>query len=175
MLVGDAGHFKDPAPGQGIADAFRQVEALASTIAGAVQARDEDYDRELAAWGRWRDRDASEHYWFANDLGRAGAIPAPLPELAKRLIAKGRIDQYVNLFNHRTTPSTVITAPRLLAASGRLLARRGCDRRALLRDVAGLVAEDAKRKRLNRRPAYVEAGVSLDAGPTEIMDSASAA
>jgi 2-polyprenyl-6-methoxyphenol hydroxylase-like FAD-dependent oxidoreductase len=171
-LVGDAGHFKDPAAGQGIADAFRQVEALASVIVSAVDARDQDYDRELAAWGSWRDRDAAGHYWFAVDLGRAGTIPAPLPELARRLIAQGKIDQFVNLFNHRTTPAKVIRPSRLLGATGRLLVQRGCDRHALLREVAGAVAEDARRKRLNRRPAYTEAGVSLDAGPTEVEESA---
>ena len=32
VLVGDAGHFKDPTPGQGIADALRQVERLAVAI-----------------------------------------------------------------------------------------------------------------------------------------------
>ena len=32
VLVGDAGHFKDPSPGQGIQDAFRQVESLEPAI-----------------------------------------------------------------------------------------------------------------------------------------------
>jgi menaquinone-9 beta-reductase len=32
VLVGDAGHFKDPTPGQGISDAFRQAEQLAQVI-----------------------------------------------------------------------------------------------------------------------------------------------
>src|SRR5207248_777077 len=32
VLVGDAGHFKDPAAGRGIGDAFLQVDALAPTI-----------------------------------------------------------------------------------------------------------------------------------------------
>ena len=36
VLAGDAGHFKDPAPGQGIQDAFRQVEVL---VAGDHSAR----------------------------------------------------------------------------------------------------------------------------------------
>ena len=97
VLVGDAGHFKDPAPGQGIADAFRQLDALTSTLVGALDGSEQMLDRALATWGRWRDKDAAEHYWFAVDLGRAGPIPTPLPELTKRLIATGRIDQYTNL------------------------------------------------------------------------------
>lgn len=35
-LVGDAGHFKDPTPGQGIADALRQSEKLAVEIKRAL-------------------------------------------------------------------------------------------------------------------------------------------
>jgi flavin-dependent dehydrogenase len=174
-LVGDAGHFKDPAPGQGIADAFRQVDALASAVVGAFDGSDMTLDRALAAWGRWRERDAAEHYWFAVDLGRAGPIPTPLPELAKRLLATGRIDQYADLFNHRTRPSKVISPPRVLGATGRLLARRGGGRRALLREVGALVAQDARRKRLNRRPVYIDAHVSLDAGPTEVEEPTIAA
>ena len=34
VLTGDAGHFKDPTPAQGIADAFVQAERLAGVIAG---------------------------------------------------------------------------------------------------------------------------------------------
>jgi hypothetical protein len=54
----------------------------------------------------------------------------------------------------RSRPSQVFTPPRLLGATARLLARRGCDRRALLGEVGTLVAEDFRRKRLNRKPVY---------------------
>lgn len=172
VLAGDAGHFKDPAPGQGIGDAFRQADTLAPVVARASEGSDEELDRTLASWGRWRDKDTADHYWFAVDLGQSGTIPAPLPEVIRRLIAKGRIDQFTNLFNHRTTPSKVISPPRVLSATVRLLARRGCDRRALLRELAGLVAEDARRKHVNRRPNYVDSGVSLDAGSTEVEHTA---
>jgi 2-polyprenyl-6-methoxyphenol hydroxylase-like FAD-dependent oxidoreductase len=172
VLVGDAGHFKDPAPGQGIGDAFRQAEALTPAILSGLGGSDKQLDRKLAAWGRWRDKDAAGHYWFAVDLGRAGPIPTPLPELAQRLIATGQIDHFINLFNHRSAPSKVISPPRVLAATARLLTRPGCNRRALLREVAQLTAEDAKRRHLNRRPAYVHATASIDAGPTEVQDSA---
>jgi flavin-dependent dehydrogenase len=175
VLVGDAGHFKDPSPGQGIGDAFRQADALGSVIAGALNGSDEALDRALADWGRWRDKDAAEHYWFAVDLGKAGHLPTPMPEFARRLLARGKIYQMLDLFNHRTKPSRVISPPRVLGATGRLLMRRGCDRRALVREVAGLIAEDTRRRRLNRRPAYVAAGMSLGAGPTEVEESAATA
>jgi hypothetical protein len=53
-------------------------------------------------------------------------------------------------------------------ATRRLLTRRGCDRRALLREVRSLIAADAQRKRRNRRPTYASNDTSTDAGPTEV-------
>jgi 2-polyprenyl-6-methoxyphenol hydroxylase-like FAD-dependent oxidoreductase len=170
VLVGDAGHFKDPAPGQGIQDAFRQVETLVPAITGAIGSSRSALDEALAGWARWRDGDAAEHYWLAVDLGRAGLAPAVLPEIARRLHERGRLDPFLDLFNHRTTPSKVLTPPRLLGATARLLARRGCDRRALLAEVGGLMAQDTRRKRLARHPHYVSLEESVDAGPTEVEE-----
>jgi flavin-dependent dehydrogenase len=174
VLVGDAGHFKDPTPGQGIGDAFRQVEALAPAILSALDGSGQGLDRALARWGLWRDEDAAEHHWFAIDLGKAGPVPAVLPEIQRRLLAQGKIDLFLNLFAHRSRPSEVFTPVRLLGATAGLLARRGCDRRTLLREVGALVAEDARRKRLDRRPAYVAADVATDAGPTEVPEALAA-
>jgi flavin-dependent dehydrogenase len=168
VLVGDAGHFKDPAPGQGISDAFRQGDALVPAILAGLAGSDQALDRALAEWARWRDKDAAEHYWFGVDLGKAGPLPTLVPEFTRRLLAEGKIDQLLDVFNHRTKPSQVISPARVLAATARLLAQRGCDRRALIREVAGLIAEDARRRHLNHRPVYVAPGTSLNAGPTEV-------
>ena len=168
VLVGDAGHFKDPAPGQGIQDAFRQVEFLAAAILGAINDSPSALDKALAGWARWRDHDAAEHYWLAVDLGKAGSAPAVLPEIAQRLYERGKGDSFTDLFNHRSLPSKVLSPPRLLAATTRLLARGGCDRRALLSEVGGLLAQDVRRKRLARHPHYVPLETSVDAGPTEV-------
>lgn len=172
VLVGDAGHFKDPTPGQGIQDAFRQVDALAPVIAGALDGPGKDLDRALADWGDWRDRDAAGHYWFATDMGKAGTLDAVVPEVQRRLLAQGKIDTVIDLFTHRTKPSQVITPQRLLGATSRLLVRPGCARRTLLREVGTLIRTDVHRKRLNRHPAYVAAAARADAGPTEVKDSA---
>ena len=59
VLAGDAGHFKDPAPGQGIQDAFRQVEFLAPALLGAINRSPAALDEALAGWARWRDEDAA--------------------------------------------------------------------------------------------------------------------
>jgi len=174
VLVGDAGHFKDPSPGQGIQDAFRQVEFLASAILGAINRSPSALDEALAGWARWRDDDADEHYWLAADFGKAGLAPAVLPEIAQRLYEQGKLGSFIDLFNHRSAPSKVLTPPRLLAATARLLARGGRDRRELLGEVGALIGEDIRRKRLARRPHYVPLEASADAGPTEIEDAMSA-
>jgi hypothetical protein len=53
---------------------------------------------------------------------------------------------------------------------GRVLAQPGCDRRALLRELGGLIALNAHRQRIYRWPVYEAAGVSTDAGATEVAD-----
>jgi len=155
VLAGDAGHFKDPSPGQGIQDAFRQVESLAPVILGAIGTSPSALDEALAGWARWRDEDAVAYYWLAADFGKAGLPPAVLPEIAQRLYQQGKMDLLLDLFNHRCVPSKVLTLPRLAGATARLLARGGCDRRALLGEVGALAAEDIRRKRLARHPHYV--------------------
>jgi flavin-dependent dehydrogenase len=172
VLVGDAGQFKDPAAGQGIGDAFRQGEALAPAIVRGLNGSDEDLDRALKEWWRWRDWDAIGHYWLATDIGKAGKAPAPLPEVGKWLLARGDLNALIDLFSHRGRTTQVFTPPRLAAAVGRLLARPGCDRRALLGEVRALAAENARRQRVYWRPEYEAAA---DAGATEGADLAVAA
>jgi len=164
VLAGDAGHFKDPSPGQGIQDAFRQAESLAPAILGAINTSPSVLDEALAGWARWRDQDAAEHYWLAVDFGKAGEPPAVLPEIAQRLYQQGKMDSLLEVFNHRSAPSKVVTPPRLAGATARLLARGGCDRRALLAEVGVLIAEDVRRKRLARHPHYVPPETSVHAG-----------
>jgi 2-polyprenyl-6-methoxyphenol hydroxylase-like FAD-dependent oxidoreductase len=170
-LVGDAGHFKDPTPAAGIQDAFLQVEALVPAITANVERGPKALDDALMAWRRWRDRDAAEYYWLACDMGSAGTLPVVLPEIMQRLLAQGELGLFLDLMTHRSKPSRVLSPPRLLGATGRLLARRGCDRRALLREVGSLVAADIHRKRLNRRPRYALVGSAIDAGPAKFEEA----
>ena len=93
-----------------------------------------------------------------------------LPEIAQRLYERGKLDSFLNLFNHRSAPSKVLTPPRLAGATARLLARGGCDRRTLMGEVGALVAEDLRRKRLARHPHYVPLETSVDAGLTKVED-----
>jgi flavin-dependent dehydrogenase len=151
VLIGDAGHFKDPAPGRGIGDAFLQAEALAASV---VEGLGGSLDEALADWGRWRDEELAEHYWLVCDLGRTGELPAVLPEIFRDLHEHDQVDRFVDLLNHRAKPSEVLTPSRLLKATARVLARQG-NRLRTLREVATLAGDDMRRRRLNHRPAYI--------------------
>ncbi|PVB33046.1 NAD(P)/FAD-dependent oxidoreductase [Mycobacteroides abscessus] len=85
VLVGDAGHFKDPAPGQGMADAFRQSESLSARIVAGLAGG--SIDSELLEWWRWRDIDALEMYWLASTLGEM-TNPAAVTDAAFRTLNK---------------------------------------------------------------------------------------
>jgi flavin-dependent dehydrogenase len=172
VLVGDAGHFKDPGPGRGIGDAFLQADVLAPAIVSALHGSAGEVDAAMARWGRWRDDEFAEHYWAAVDFGAAGHAPAVLPELVKGLHRRGKMDLFLDILNHRAKPSDVLSPPRALGATARLLVRRGTRRRELLREVASLATQDIRRRRLNRRPDY--ATTQGDAGPTEVADVAPA-
>ncbi len=147
-LVGDAGHFKDPTPGQGISDALRQAVALAAAIEHADDA-DQNPDRALCDWWRWRDRDAWEMYRFAAEIGAPGPTPALIHEIQRRIAADTKLTHgLLRVLNHDLPPSRLFT-PWLAAqalASG--LRRARGSRRALLRDTRTQVAVQL----LDRRP-----------------------
>jgi 2-polyprenyl-6-methoxyphenol hydroxylase-like FAD-dependent oxidoreductase len=168
VLVGDAGQFKDPTPGQGMTDAFRQAAALAPVIAGAIGRSDAELDAALATWAGWRDRDAFEHHFLACELGAEGNMPKVLSEVMGRLDRRSEFGDFVDIFLHRAMPSRVVTPPRLLSTAGAMMMRPGSNRRDVLREVRELVATDTARKRLRRRPVFVDPIAHADAGETEI-------
>jgi len=166
VLLGDSGHFKDPAAGRGIGDAFLQIRRLEPVIASGPG--ESGIDERLAAWWRWRDREFAEHYWVGADFGAAGTLPAAAPEMIRRLHARGRTDRLVELLSHRRRPSQVLTVPAFAAATVRLLRDGDRDRRALLGETRTLVAREARRRRMVRRPVYAPPEVTLaDAAPTD--------
>lgn len=167
-LVGDAGQFKDPTPAQGMTDAFRQAAAMAAAIAGGIGGSDSELDGAVATWARWRDRDAFEHHWMACDLGAAGRSPVVMPAMMRRLEQRGQLERFTDLFQHRALPSRVFSPPLLLSTAALMLARRECARPAVLRDVGQLVMTDARRKRLRRKPVFVDLAAHADAGETEV-------
>jgi 2-polyprenyl-6-methoxyphenol hydroxylase-like FAD-dependent oxidoreductase len=162
-LVGDAGHFKDPAPGQGMGDAFRQAEALAPAIVSGLGRSDAELDAAVAAWARWRDRDATPAHWMAADFGAGGRWPAVVPEMMRRLERRGRLDEVTNLIQHRSVQSQVFTPTRVAGATASLMVRsRRGERKEILREVGELVREDMRRRVAMVRPVYAT-GVDTEA------------
>src|SRR4051812_10180467 len=147
VLAGDAGHFKDPSPGQGIADALRQVERLAPAIEAALGGD----ERALPDWWAWRDRDAWDMYWFAHDLGAPGPTPSVLHEIERRIAADPQLtDGLLRVLNHERSPSEVFTPRLALSAAARAFVTQRGRRRAVLREVRALAGSEVRRARAAR-------------------------
>jgi 2-polyprenyl-6-methoxyphenol hydroxylase-like FAD-dependent oxidoreductase len=131
-LVGDAGHFKDPTPGQGISDALRQTAKLAPAIERALSG-DED---ALRTWWRWRDADAWPMYWFARDMGAEEPIPPLVHELQRRMAAEPALAHgLLRVLNHDVAPEAVFTPRVVLGTAVRALRAGPVSPRALLADL----------------------------------------
>jgi 2-polyprenyl-6-methoxyphenol hydroxylase-like FAD-dependent oxidoreductase len=152
MLVGDAGHFKDPTPGQGIADALRQSEKLAGAITRALGAGHVRPDEILREWWRWRDEDAWEMYWFAHDMGAAGPTPPLRREALQRIAADPELTAaMVQIFNHDLRPSEAFTPSFSLTTMAQALRHGRGHRRAIMRDARTAAVNELRRRRTARR------------------------
>jgi 2-polyprenyl-6-methoxyphenol hydroxylase-like FAD-dependent oxidoreductase len=150
-LVGDAGHFKDPTPGQGIADALRQAEKLAPAIESGLGGGARSLDESMNEWWRWRDEDAWEMYWFAHDMGAAGPTPPVLRAAQRRIAADPDLTVGLGrIFNHDLRPSEVFTPGFSLATIGHALRHGRGQRRAIVREAGSLVANEVRRRRARR-------------------------
>lgn len=146
-LVGDAGHFKDPSPGQGISDALRQSVVLAEAIERALGG-DEDPDAVLHDWWRWRDADAWEMYWFAHDVGAPGETPPIMGEIQRRITREPKlVDGMIGILNHDVPPSEVFTPLLALAATASAFRKERGRRREVVDEMRGLVRNQLRRRR----------------------------
>jgi flavin-dependent dehydrogenase len=156
-LVGDAGHFKDPSPGLGISDALRQAERLADAICLGIDTH--TVEPRLHAWWRWRDADAAEWYWWAREFGRAGEFPPVIVELLRGLARKPKnLRAMHEILFHERRPFRVMSPPRVLAATARLVVRGDLPRGRVLAETARLTRRDAQRRWRTRRPRFEEPG-----------------
>jgi menaquinone-9 beta-reductase len=145
-LVGDAGLHKDPSPGLGISDAFRDARALAQALlrgdAGAL----------LQYW-RERDVQSVELFEFAQQLGGAAYNNALNHVIFRRLAADPALhDRIVAIAERRIPPFAAFPAGEVLSWVVRALPR---SRPGLLHDVftaarrSSVVGRElARRKRL---------------------------
>lgn len=146
VLVGDAGHFKDPTPGQGISDALRQAVALAPVIEQALGGAGAA-DRALHDWWCWRDRDAWEMYWFAHDMGAPGPPPLLVQEIQRRIAADPQLtDGLLRVLNHDVTPSTLFTPSLAMAATSKALLTSPGKRRIVLQEARTLAVNNWRRR-----------------------------
>ncbi|WP_239341272.1 NAD(P)/FAD-dependent oxidoreductase [Frankia sp. CiP3] len=154
VLAGDAGHFKDPAAGRGIGDAFHQVETLAPMIESGLATSRAALDSAMGDFVRWRDKQYSSYYWMAADFGRLGAVPAVLPAVTRRLHDSGQINRLLEMFAHRVSPAELLTPGRLVGGVAAVLAGASGRRGPAVREIASLLATEARRRRLNKRPVF---------------------
>lgn len=152
VLIGDAGHFKDPAAGRGIGDAFHQVDRLVPALIRALRGPDTRIDRATSEFVRWRDRYYTPFYGLANDLGGVGPLPAIVPEVVAGMYADGDIERFLHLFSHQVSPSELLTPGRVLAATVRRLAGDESGGGAFLREVGATLRGEARRRWAARYP-----------------------
>jgi 2-polyprenyl-6-methoxyphenol hydroxylase-like FAD-dependent oxidoreductase len=156
VLLGDAGHFKDPTPGQGISDALRQAAALAPAIERSLGGNEPD-DGPLHEWWAWRDRDAWEMYWFAQDMANADRAPLLQPAMQARLASDpDLIENMLRVLGHEIPPSRLLTPSLLLSVLTETLRDGRGQRLAIANEVRGLAVQELRRWALGatgaRRP-----------------------
>ena len=147
VLVGDAGHFKDFTPAQGISDALRQATRLATAVVAGLGGT-ADLDTELRDWWHWRDQDAYEMYWFATDMG----APGPSSPLTTRLLRDIADDpdatrNLLHVLNHDIRPSQLLTTRRLATAAIRALRDQPTQLAATTREIATAIRDEIHRAR----------------------------
>lgn len=149
VLVGDAGHFKDPAPGQGISDAFRQSERLATAIVDGLG--NSNLDAAAQQWWRWRDHDAYEMYWYARDVGAAGATSPLIMRMLRDIAADPDATRtFLRILNHDVRPSQVFTPARLARAAAGVFRHEPSKIVATVKDVVSLGKQNARQGRQRR-------------------------
>lgn len=149
VLVGDAGHFKDPAPGQGIADALRQTEKLATAIVDGLG--DINLDTSTQRWWRWRDHDAYEMYWYARNAGAPGVTSALINQTLRDIAADPDATQmFLQILNHDVRPSQLFTPARLARAAARVFRHEPGQMLATVKEIVSAGRQNARQGRLRR-------------------------
>lgn len=185
-LTGDAGHFKDPVIGQGMRDAMRFGRLLGEAAAPVIDdpAR---LDRALLESERRRDRECMASYHWGNRESRIGPV-TPLFQETLRAFHRSDPPHLMDIFDRRRAPHHVMNPLRGVKLAARAAARRGTDRRALLREVGQELRIDADiwREELTRpfrptrvwateRPGFEVPGATRAAAPAVTEPVAEAA
>lgn len=153
VLVGDAGHFKDFTPAQGIADALCQARILSTAIAtasGSAGAQDEVLNR----WWRNRDRNSYDMYWLAMQMGRPGASSPLMTEILRRIADDpDGATALLKVLNQDLPSTKLFTIRRLVAATYTTLRKHPGQRRATFAEVGAALAEEVDKHRARLGPS----------------------
>lgn len=146
VLTGDAGHFKDPTPGQGISDALQHAEELADALIGSIDS-ERELDTALAEFWRRRDDDCYDMYWFAADMGAAGPL-SPLIRAVMRDIANDRraSADLLAVLNRQLRPADLFGADRMAKAFVRSVAAAPRQLPALARELVATGRTEIRRR-----------------------------
>ena len=148
-LLGDAGHFKDPAPGQGIADALRQAERLSEAIVAGLGAG--DLDARLQHWWAQRDDDALERHTWAHGFGAAGPPPRILLEAQRQTLARrDAAERFWGPSLQRHRPGHAVGRSAVLRATAGAVARRRVAPARALAELRDAGRRDAAYRRARR-------------------------
>jgi flavin-dependent dehydrogenase len=159
VLVGDAGHFKDFTPAQGISDALRQARRLASGIERGFGAGSIDTGSIYA--GKYRHRDAAL-VAVARQRRLRDVLVRPRPRRPGRsspLVTRVLRDIAVNreatlallrVLNHDQPPAQLFTPRRLAASALRALRDRPDQIPATVAEIAAAVRDEVRRARRRR-------------------------
>lgn len=147
VLLGDAGHFKDPSPAQGIADALRHGERLADAIEAGLGGA-ASIDDELLRWWRWRDEDGREMHWLATDVGAPGSSPPLAIQLIREIADDEEATEgLLRVLNHDIPPSQLFTPRRVGRAAVRAARRRPGQIPAMAKELALEARNQVRRSR----------------------------
>jgi hypothetical protein len=151
-LLGDAGHFKDPSPAQGMADALRQAEGMADAVAEGLGGP-AGIDDELRRWWRWRDQDCYEMHWFAADMGAA----SPSTPIADQFICdvageQEAAEKLLRVLNRDIRPSQLLTPYRLGRAAIRAVRNQPRGIPAMMHEAMSEIRNQIRRNGQRRRP-----------------------
>lgn len=151
VLVGDAGHFKDFTPGQGISDASAQAERLADMLPADL-ADGDAVDDATRRWWRWRDRDAYAMHWFAADMGAPGPPTLLVTEVLRDISGDPAARQMLmRVLNHEAAPKQLLTPRRLSRVAARTLRRRPRDFGPTGREIITTARNEIRRTWSSRR------------------------
>jgi flavin-dependent dehydrogenase len=103
VLVGDAGHTKDPGRGRGISDALVQAHLVAGAISDVLCGRAR-WDGALLEWARTRDEVFGDLYDLTHDLADAATLDEQMALMPRVQEADDR--QLVWLIEHLHHPTS---------------------------------------------------------------------